>query len=79
MQDPAETSYSPQSVSHVQHVLSDYRLCTLLLLHSADQRLQGRSSVPVVPVASGGAWGANNGNAFDSVPATIAVDREAGV
>lgn len=38
----------------------------------------GRSSVPVVPIVSGGAWGANNGNAFDSVPATIAVDREAG-
>lgn len=32
-----------------------------------------------VPAVSGeGAWGANNGSAFDSVPATIAVDREAG-
>ena len=29
--------------------------------------------------ALGGAWGASNGHAFDSVPATIAVDREAGV
>lgn len=39
--------------------------------------VQGHTSVPAV--SSGGAWGANNGNAFDSVPATIAVDREAGV
>ncbi len=39
--------------------------------------VQGHTSVPAV--SSGGAWGTNNGNAFDSVPATIAVDREAGV
>lgn len=39
--------------------------------------LQGQTSVPAV--SGGGAWGANNGSAFDSVPATIAVDREAGV
>ncbi len=41
------------------------------------RRVQGHTSVPAV--SSGGAWGTNNGNAFDSVPATIAVDREAGV
>ncbi len=39
--------------------------------------VQGQTSVPAV--SSGGAWGTNNGNTFDSVPATIAVDREAGV
>lgn len=39
--------------------------------------VQGHTSVPAV--SSGGAWGTNNGTAFDSVPATIAVDREAGV
>ncbi len=39
--------------------------------------VQGHTSVPAV--SSGGAWGTNTGNGFDSVPATIAVDREAGV
>ena len=38
---------------------------------------QGNTFVPAV--SGEGAWGANNGGAFDSVPATIAVDREAGV
>lgn len=52
-------------------------LSTAALTEVTCRCVQGHTPVPAV--SSGGAWGTNNGNAFDSVPATIAVDREAGV